>query len=429
MWSPCLIRSRRPEGRVGVRLGHPVVDDYLEFAAATCRPNTVLAAGYDLKVFFSIIDADPIEVTSGDVLAFIKAQRLAGDPNVIRLVDGESGLSWRTIQRRLSSLSSMYSYLLARGDVAVNPVPKGLSTRRARDRSRCRQKGHVMVMVGIDPHKGSHTAVVIDRDEKVIDEIGVRTSTGQARELQRWASGYPDRVWAVESARGLGYLVSQQLVAAGERVIDVPATMASRVRLLGSGKSQKTDPNDARSVAIAALRHSGLAIVRADDHVRVLGLLAKRHRDVARMKNKAACRLHALLMELIPGGLATEMTVNKAVSLLEQVEVSDEMTRQRVVIATELVEDITRLEAQMKASKKRIRVAVAASGTTLCDIRGIGPIGAAIILGSVGDITRFPTAAHFASYNATAPIEASSGDKKRVPRGDWGCGPLDARSW
>ena len=104
------------------------------FAAARCRPNTVLAAGYDLKVFFSIIDADPVEVSTADVLAFIKAQRSAGDPNVIRLVDGESGLSSRTIQRRLSSLSSMYSYLLACGDVSANPVPKGLSTRRARDR-------------------------------------------------------------------------------------------------------------------------------------------------------------------------------------------------------------------------------------------------------------------------------------------------------
>ncbi|MFN2485756.1 MAG: IS110 family transposase, partial [Acidimicrobiia bacterium] len=268
---------------------------------------------------------------------------------------------------------------------------------------------------------GSHTAVVIDRDEVVISEIRVRTSKGQAGELRKWAAAYPDRVWAVESARGMGYLVSQQLVVAGERVVDVPATMASRVRLLGAGKSQKTDPNDARSVAIAALRHSGLALVRADNHAQVLGLLAKRHRDVARMKNKVACRLHALLIELAPGGLTTEMTVNKAKSLLEQVDATDQVTRQRVVIATELVEDITRLESQMKASKKRIRTAVAASGTTLCDIRGIGPIGAAIILGSVGDITRFPTAGHFVSYNATAPIEASSGDKRRHrlnPRGN-----------
>lgn len=134
MWSPCLIRSRKPEGRIDVRLGHPVVDDYLEFAAARCRPNTVLAAGYDLKVFFSIIDTDPVEVTTADVLAFIKAQRSVGDSNVVRLVDGESGLSSRTIQRRVSSLSSMYSYLVARGDVSANPVPKGLATRRAKDR-------------------------------------------------------------------------------------------------------------------------------------------------------------------------------------------------------------------------------------------------------------------------------------------------------
>jgi transposase len=197
--------------------------------------------------------------------------------------------------------------------------------------------------------------------------------------------------------------------------------MASRVRLLGSGKSQKTDPNDACSVAITALRHSGLTLVGRDDHARVLSLLAKRHRDVARLKNKVACRLHAMLMELSPGGLASEMTVNKAISLLEQVDVTDQVTRQRVVIAKELIDDMDRLEAQVKASKKRIRIAVAASDTTLCDIRGIGPIGAAIILGSVGDITRFPTAGHFASYNATAPIEASSDDKRRHrlnPRGN-----------
>lgn len=277
------------------------------------------------------------------------------------------------------------------------------------------------VMIGVDPHKGSHTAVVIDLDEVVIDQIRVKATANQLVELREWASAYEDRCWAVESARGMGYLVSQQLVGVGERVVDVSPMMASRVRVLGSGKSQKTDPNDARSVAIAALRHPGLTMVGRDDHTRVLGLLAKRHRDVARGKNKAACRLHALLMELSAGGLASEMTVNKAVSLLEGVDGTDQVTRQRVVIAAELVDDITRLETQMRASRKRIRIAVAASGTSLCDIRGIGPIGAAVILGSVGDIGRFPTAGHFASYNATAPIEASSGNKTRHrlnPRGN-----------
>ncbi len=154
----------------------------------------------------------------------------------------------------------------------------------------------------------------------------------------------------------------------------------------------------------------------------MLGLLAKRHRDVARLKNKAACRLHALLAEVKAGGLSSEMTVNKANSLLVNVEVTDGVTRQRLVIATELVDDIARFDTQLRASKKRIAAAVSASGTSLCDIRGIGPIGAATILGSVGDINRFPSKGHFASYNATAPIDASSsGNHQRHrlnPRGN-----------
>jgi len=133
-WSPLLVRSVVSDDRVLVRLGHRLVDEYLEFVAARCRPNTVLAAGFDLKVFFTLIPMDPVEVTTADVLAFITAQRSAGDPKVVRLADGESGLSSRTIQRRLSSLSSLFSYLLVRGDVTRNPVPQGLSTRRSRHR-------------------------------------------------------------------------------------------------------------------------------------------------------------------------------------------------------------------------------------------------------------------------------------------------------
>lgn len=113
-----------------MRLGHPLVDRYLEFVAARGRANTVLAAGYDLKVFFSIIGKDPVEVTTADVLEFITRQR--GDRRVIRISDGESGLSPSTIQRRLSTLSGLFSFLVARGDVTVNPVPRGLATRAPR---------------------------------------------------------------------------------------------------------------------------------------------------------------------------------------------------------------------------------------------------------------------------------------------------------
>jgi len=278
-----------------------------------------------------------------------------------------------------------------------------------------------MTMIGIDPHKATHTAVAIDDNEILLEEFRLRASTVQAERLCEWAARFEKRQWAVESANGLGYLVAQQLVAAGETVFDVPPVLASRVRVLGSGRSQKNDPNDARSVAIAALRSDRLAQVRPDDHARVLRLLAKRHRDMARLRNKACSRLHALLLELEAGGISSQITVNKANQLLERVVINNEVTRHRVVIASELVTDIARLDTMLRASKQRVGAAVAASGTTLTDIVGIGPICAAIIIGFTGDVDRFPTRGHFATYNATAPIEASSGNRPRHrlnPRGN-----------
>src|ERR1022692_3141609 len=110
------------------------------------------------------------------------------------------------------------------------------------------------VMIGVDPHKGSHTAVAIDGTEEPLGEVRVRASAAQAERLVTWAAGWPERTWAVEGAGGLGHLLAQQLVAAGERVLDVPPKLAARVRLLQAGDTNKNDPNDALSVAVAALR-------------------------------------------------------------------------------------------------------------------------------------------------------------------------------
>ena len=270
-----------------------------------------------------------------------------------------------------------------------------------------------MTMIGIDPHKATHTAVAVDDNEHVVDKFQLRASSLQAERLREWADRFTKREWAIESANGLGYLVAQQLVAAGEVVFDVPPVLASRVRVLGSGHSQKNDPNDARSIAIAAMRSDRLALVRPDDHSRVLRLLAKRHRDMARLRNKHCTRLHALLLELEPGGISSEITVTKANVLLNGVTVTNQVTRHRVMIANELVDDIARLDVALKASKKRVTVAIAASATTLTEIVGVGPICAAIIIGFTGDVTRFPTKGHYATYNATAPIEASSGPRPK----------------
>ena len=110
------------------------------------------------------------------------------------------------------------------------------------------------VMIGVDPHKGSHTAVAIDTAEEPLGRLRVRASASQAQRLVAWAAAWPERTWAVEGAGGLGHLLARQLVAAGELVLDVQPKLAARIRRLGSGATGKNDPNDARSVAVAALR-------------------------------------------------------------------------------------------------------------------------------------------------------------------------------
>ena len=129
-----LVRSRNAAGDVVVRLGVRLLDEYLEFLAGRCRPNTVLAVAYDLKVFFAVVAKPPRRVRPVDVLAFMTAQRAGGEGRLQVAGAGAGGVSARTLRRRLSSVSGLYGFLLARGDVSVNPVPRGLPTRRERQR-------------------------------------------------------------------------------------------------------------------------------------------------------------------------------------------------------------------------------------------------------------------------------------------------------
>jgi hypothetical protein len=148
-------------------------------------------------------------------------------------------------------------------------------------------------MIGIDPHKGSHTAMAIDDRERVLGQTRVRASQAQTDELVRWSSRWPDRTWAIENAMGLGYLLAQRLVAAGERVVDIQPKMAARVRLLGTGAVNKNDPNDARSVAVAALRAERHLEVHGEDPTAVMRIWVRRRREVTRSRNRVANRLHA----------------------------------------------------------------------------------------------------------------------------------------
>jgi transposase len=268
------------------------------------------------------------------------------------------------------------------------------------------------VMIGVDPHKGSHTAVAIDAAEEPLGKLRVRASAGQARRLVAWAAAWPERTWAVEGAGGLGHLLAQQLVAAGERVLDVQPKLGARVRLLATGASNKNDPNDALSVAVAALRSRTRRQVSADDHATVLKVWSRRHRDLGRAKNQVACRLHAVLCELVPGGVPEEITAAQATRILRSATPSGTAGQARGELAAELLEDMRRLDAQIRASKKKLATAVKASGTSLTGIFGVGPVIAATVIGDVADVSRFATRDRFAAYNGTAPIEVSSANRK-----------------
>jgi transposase len=244
-----------------------------------------------------------------------------------------------------------------------------------------------------------------------LDAIEVRASARQVAELLAFAADFEERTWAVEGAGGVGYLLAQQLVAVGERVLDVPATLAARVRVLGSGRSNKNDPNDGYSIAVAALHAPNLERVAPADHASVLRLLAKRNKELSSARTRTACRLHALLVELVLGGIAKEITVNCAARVLASVAPTGPVETTRHELALEHLEDLRRVEEQMRASKRRLTAAVQASATTVSEVFGFGPVGTAIAIGHTRNIGRFPSRDHFAAYNGTGPIEMSSGGR------------------
>ena len=268
------------------------------------------------------------------------------------------------------------------------------------------------VMIGIDPHKSSHTAVAISKAEEPLGRVRVRACADQAGQLLAWARGWPERAWAVEGATGLGHLLAQQLVAAGEQVLDIQPKLAARVRVLEAGNTSKNDPNDALSVAVAALRSRACREVTADDHAAVLRMRSRRHQDLGHARNQLACRLHAVLCDLVPGGLPKEITAAQAEHLIEQAKPSGAVGRARCELAAELLADLRRLDIQLAGSKNKLATVVKASGTSLTGLFGVGPVVAAIVAGDAGAVTRFGSRAHFAAWNGTAPVEVSSGGKK-----------------
>jgi transposase len=229
-------------------------------------------------------------------------------------------------------------------------------------------------------------------------------ANGQQRQrLLSWASEFTPRLWAVEDATGTGALLAQQLVAAGEQVVDVPPKLAARVRVLDNNHSDKTDSHDARSTAIVALRNARLRQVGLEDHTAVLRLLARRHHDLIAARTRAMCRLHTTVCFLIEGHLPRRLRAERAARILAGIRPITAIDLERKALACALLAEVRRHDRELTEHLTRVRQAVEASGSTLTKLHGVGPIVATYVLGYSGDVARFPTAGHYARYNATAP--------------------------
>ena len=266
------------------------------------------------------------------------------------------------------------------------------------------------VVVGMDPHKRSVTIEVMTGEEEVLGGHRFSTDLAGFKAMTEFVKRWPDRVWAVEGCSGIGRHVAMRLLADGEQVVDVPPKLSARARVFSTGQGRKTDATDAHSVALVGTRVAGLRPVVPDDQLTVIRMLADRRRALGEEHTRKVSQLHALLLELLPGGAKKDLSAAQAKALLAKVRPRDQVGKTRRRLAAELVGDLEQIYARKKAADKELRALVAATGTGLLDLHGIGPSGAARLLAEVGDITRFPDRNHFASWTGTAPIDASSGD-------------------
>ena len=269
------------------------------------------------------------------------------------------------------------------------------------------------VVIGMDPHKRSATIEVMTAEEEVVGGGRFGTDVAGYRDMLAHARSWPERVWAIEGCAGIGKHLAMRLLADGEDVLDVPPKLSARVRVYATGQGRKTDATDAHSVALVGVRIAGLRPVVADQDLEVLRLLVDRRRSLGEEHTRKTSQLHQLLLELIPGGAKRDLSAAQAKQLLATVRPRDVVGKTRRRLAAELIADLERIYARKKAANKELTDLVTATGTSLMGLHGIGPTGAARLLVEVGDITRFPTRAHFASWNGTAPLEASSGDQVR----------------
>jgi transposase len=248
------------------------------------------------------------------------------------------------------------------------------------------------VIIGMDPHKSSATIEVIDERGQVIGRGRFGTDRAGYAAMLAHGRRHGERVWAVwavEGCRGIGQHIAHRLVHDEETVVDVPPRLSAQVRVFATGNGRKTDPVDAHSVAMAALHGTGLLQVHIDEELVVLGMLADRRDELGRARTQTVNRLHRLLLELFSGGTKRFLSATQARALIATVRPRDVVGKTRRRLAVELIGEIEVIDRKTKTIKKELTALVIARGSTLLDVPGIGPSGAARLLAGVGGVCRF----------------------------------------
>ncbi|URM99082.1 transposase [Actinomadura madurae] len=282
------------------------------------------------------------------------------------------------------------------------------------------------VVIAVDPHKASWTAVAVDARMQLLGTVRVPVSKVGYRQMRRFAAAWPQATWAIEGARGLGAPLTARLTGDGITVVDVPAKLARRVRLLSSGHGRTTDEADALSVGVAAQSASELHVARLDEAVAALRALIEHREDLVRTRTQTINRLHTLLTKLVPAGLPRKLTADIAARALRGVRPQSVLGGTLRALSADLVTEIRRLDRRVSAVTEQISAAVADSGTTLTELHGIGELLTAKILARTAGVDRFrsapprslPTAA---SRRWTPPPETSNGTGYRGPASQLNC--------
>jgi transposase len=218
-----------------------------------------------------------------------------------------------------------------------------------------------------------------------------------------FAHRWPTAGWAIEGAAGLGAPLSTLLGTDGIEVIDVPAKLAARVRVLSSGHGRKNDDADALSVGLAALTSPALGTVEIDAATTALRAVVEHRDDLVKTRTQTVNRLHVVLTRLVPAGARRHLSADHAAELVRGVRPRDAAAQTLRALAMDLVSEVRPLDRRIAKAANDIQMAVSASGATLTELHGLGALTAGKILGHVGDVSRFRSAAAFAGYAAPPP--------------------------